>query len=218
MEISVGSPISPNSKVVLSSAELGLRTRAVGRLSGEKTGMILLTRRDEPNGGSFAALSRRTSTLSSVLGLEIGCVSSLFSGTTGRTVHSLGPRRVLLLRGTHFFSRRSLSEAPRRRSGALLIERLSPLISCFIGSTFTTTRESRTSLIKFAIGAPSTTNEMVRGRLAMVRSTLSGMRRPYMFLLKKVGPSSSVSIVRGILDGKATSTVLAANVIKGVML
>lgn len=217
IHISFGMPLSRGNGVA-SSAHVHNTLPALGGILTSNNDLVVVSRVNGPgNGmGTGCSLDRVISTISRGLNMPIRFTPS-YTGTNSTTT-TLGPNRILLLRGLHF--------CPRRRKGPINVSGRSPtcrstggtvgtsrgrftgaLTSCTsycVGSTFNATRHGRTSAT-IVTSCFSTSGGvlkcLVRGRIRTISGVLGSVGHPFATVVNNSGISAGVNVVRGLVSG-----------------
>ncbi|MCL2116081.1 MAG: phosphoglycerate kinase [Methanobrevibacter sp.] len=218
VRIDINSPVDPNSGLILDDTRMKLHSQTIKELSNRGAKTVLLAHQSRPGKKDFTTLKQHTKALSSILGLKVNYIDSIFSSQAIDAIKDMEKGEIILLENVRFFSEESISDSPKKQSKTILIKKLAPLFDLFVNDAFAAAHRSQPSLVGFTEVVPSAAGLIMESELKTISTALKNVKKPCVFVLGGMKADDSINIMENVLKNGTSDFILTTGLVANVIL
>ncbi|HKZ99050.1 MAG TPA: phosphoglycerate kinase [Thermoplasmata archaeon] len=208
VRVDINSPIDPATGRLLSDARIREHAATLWDLRDAK--VAVLAHQSRPGKDDFTALEVHADHLSSILGIPVRYVDSLYGRHAIEAVRGLKEGEVVLLENTRFYAEEeALADAKvEKMARSHMVQRLAPLADAFVLDAFAAAHRAQPSLVGFSEVLPTLAGRVMERELVNVTRALESQERPKIAIFGGIKVDDSLDIAEHMLDRGIVDRVL----------
>ncbi len=217
IRLDLNTPLDPSTGKFLEDRRIRSHIPTLQELLDKKARVVCMAHQGRAGEPQFTELKKHAEHMSSILGVPVTFVESVFGNTAQIAIKNLQDGEIILLNNVRIYSEEAMDRPADVQAKTLLVKNLAPLCDIFINDAFGTAHRSHASVVGFTHVLPSAAGRLLESEIRALSDVVDNPKQPLVFILGGAKVKDSMRIIQKLVSG-SVSQILTGGILANVFL